>query len=105
MGSNRRYPDHGNRLMEQRELRTAAQKGDLHSLTPAQLDLDHTPVTVAPPKARIMGTAWLRFGTIDVPAEVRIDRWTDRAIGVTFEIDGRPMRCWVWQGAVRFANA
>lgn len=101
MGSNRRYPDHSGKLMEQRELRTAAQKGDLQTLSAAQLGLDHTPVTIVPPTTRITGTAWLRFGTIDVSAEVRIDRWTDRAVGVVFEIDGRPMKCWVWQGAVR----
>lgn len=100
MGSNRRYPEHGAMLMEQRELRTAAQKGELQTLSTLQLDLERTPVTIAPPKLHLTGTAWLRFGTIDVHAQVRIERWTDRAVGVTFEIDGRPMRCWLWQGAV-----
>ena len=102
MGSNRRYPEHGAKLMEHRGLRTAAQKGELQTLTAVQLGLDRTPVTIAPEKLHITGTAWLRFGTIDAHAEVRIERWTDRAVGVSFEIDGRPMRCWLWQGAVTF---
>lgn len=101
MGTNRRYPEHGARLAEQRELRTAAQRGALQTLDSVHLALDRTPVTIAPQRSRIMGTAWLKFGDVDVLATVRVDRWTDRAVGVIFEIDGRPMRCWVWQGAVK----
>lgn len=104
MGSSRRYPDHGEKLREERELREAAARGPLQSLTTEQLALTRSPVTVAPPRAPISGTAWLRFGDTDVRATVRIDRWTERAVGVELELDGKQLRCWVWRGAVMFAG-
>jgi len=100
MGSNRRYPNLGEDRREERELREAAARGPLQSLQPEQLALDRSPVTVAPRRGRITGTAWVRFGDTDVQATVRVDRWTDRAVGVELTIDGQPHRCWVWRGAV-----
>lgn len=100
MGSNRRYPTLGEDRREERELRDAAARGPLRTLTPEQLALTRSPITVAPPRAPIAGTAWLRFGDTDVQATVRIDRWTERAVGVEFALGGKQLRCWVWRGAV-----
>ncbi|MGO2469215.1 hypothetical protein [Microbacterium gubbeenense] len=102
MGSNRRYPSLGEDRREERELRDATAKGPLQSLTPEQLALTRLPITVAPPRTPITGTAWLRFGDTDVQATVRIDRWTERAVGVELELNGKQLRCWVWRGAVTF---
>ncbi|MGO1267102.1 MAG: hypothetical protein ACTMIY_10760, partial [Microbacterium gubbeenense] len=88
MGSNRRYPTLGEDRREERELRDAAAHGPLQTLTTEQLALYRSPVTVAPPSGRITGTAWLRFGDTDVQATVRIDRWTDRVVGVEVQVDG-----------------
>ena len=100
VGTNRRYPDLGPRLAEQRELREARKAGPLQSLTPDQLRLHDEPVTTAPPRSQLWGRAWLRFGTVDVHATVRVDRWTRRAVGVEITIDDEVLRCWIWQGAV-----
>lgn len=102
MGSNRRYPALGEVRREERELRDAAAHGPLRTLTLEQLALVRSPVTVAPPSGRIVGTAWLQFGDADVQATVRIDRWTERAVGVELELDEQVHRCWVWRGAVTF---
>lgn len=102
MGSNRRYPALGEDRREERELREASTQGALQTLTPEQLALTRLPVTLAPQHNPITGTAWLRFGNTDAQATVRIDRWTDRAVGVKLEIDGQKLRCWVWRGAVTF---
>lgn len=100
MGSNRRYPDQGMRLAEERELREARQRGPLQSLTPEQLALERNPVTIAPPRARIEGRAWLRFGDADVRATVRILRWTDDAVGIGVMVGEEKLRAWIWRGAV-----
>ena len=102
MGSNRRYPGLGEDKREERELREAVTKGPLRSLTPEQLALGRSPVTIAPERVRVTGTAWVRFGDTDVQATVRVDRWTDRAVGVELEAGGQKHRCWVWRGAVIF---
>lgn len=57
MGSNRRYPGLGEDRREERVLRDAAARGPLRTLTPEQLALHRSPVTVAPPCGRITGTA------------------------------------------------
>lgn len=100
MGSNKRYPDLGARLAEERELRTARASGPLRSLTADQLRLHRHVVSVAPERHDTWGLAWLRFGDVDVRCTVRVKRWTSTAIGVEVEIDGERLRCWVWRGAV-----
>lgn len=99
MGSNRRYPDHGMRLADERELREAMKRGALQSLTAEQIALHANPLTVAPEQSRIFARAWLRFGDADVRATVKILRWTDDAVGVGLTVDGRELRCWIWRGA------
>lgn len=100
MGSNRRYPDLAEKLAEERELREASKCGPLQSLTVEQIRLRSVVVSIVPDGAPIRGRAWLRFGTADVRATVRVMRWTPDAVGVEVEVDGEPLRCWVWRGAV-----
>lgn len=99
MGKNNRYPEHGERLAEERELREARKRGPLQTLTAEQLALNRTPVTIAPERSKLVARAWLRFGDADVWATVRVSRWTEDAVGVEASIDGEMLRCWVWRGA------
>lgn len=105
MGSNRRYPDLGPRLAEERELRAARARGPLHSLTPEQLRLHLHVVSFAPQRPPMWGRAWLRFGDVDVRATVRVNRWTADAVGVEVDVDGETLRCWIWQGACQRLEA
>ncbi|NHI16885.1 hypothetical protein [Microbacterium excoecariae] len=100
MGGNRRYPEHGEKLREERELRDAAKAGPLQSLTPEQLALHAHPLTVAPERHQPITRAWLRFGTTDVRVTVRACRWTDHAVGIETRIHNHVLRAWVWRGAV-----
>lgn len=100
MGSNRRYPQLGPQLAEERELREARRSGPLQSLSDAQLRLGRTVVSIVPDGTQLWARAWLRFGTKDVRACVRVMRWTSDAVGVEVEVAGERLRCWVWQGAV-----
>ena len=100
MGTNGRYPQLGAQLAEERELRAARKSGLLQSLTDAQIRLGREVVSIVPDGAEMWGRAWLRFGTIDVRACVRVMRWTSDAVGVEVDIAGERLRCWVWQGAV-----
>lgn len=100
MGSNARYPGMGDRRREERLLREARARGPLQTLSPEQLLLEQSLITYAPRMIRMVGRAWLRFGDVDVEATVRIDRWTDRAVGVEVEVDGEKLRAWIWRGAI-----
>lgn len=100
MGSNRRYPQLAPQLAEQRELREARRVGPLQSLTADQLRLNRAVVSIVPDGVKMWAHAWLRFGTVDVRACVRVRRWTSDAVGVEVEVDEERLRCWVWQGAV-----
>lgn len=99
MGSNRRYPEHAERLAQERELRTARTSGPLRTLTREQLALHSRVVSITPDRMILRGQAWLRFGDTDVRAPVRVRRWTDDAVGVEVDVDGEILRCWVWRGA------
>lgn len=99
MGGNKRYPEHSERLTQERELREASKHGPLQSLSQDQLGLWREPVTIVPDATKLYARAWLRFGDTDVRADVRVLRWTDHAVGVAVEVGGESMRCWVWRGA------
>ncbi len=81
VGSNRRYADHYDLLMDARLLdQIAATAGPLQSLTDAELELDREPVTIAPRPQAVQ--AWVRFGPTAVRVEAEACRWTERAVGV-----------------------
>lgn len=99
MGSNKRYADYYDGLMDARILdRIAATAGPLQSLTPAELELDQLPVTVDPHPRPVH--AWVRFGPTAVRVDAEACRWTDRAVGISFTIGEHEYHAWVWSSAV-----
>jgi hypothetical protein len=100
VGTNKRYPDLGPRLAEERELREARARGPLYSLSSEQLRLRSQVLSIAPEHPPMWALAWLRFGDVDVRCHVVVKRWTPDAVGVELEVEGETLRCWVWQGAV-----
>lgn len=101
VGSNKRYADHYDRLMDARLLdRIAATAGALQSLTDAELELDREPVTIAPRPRAV--EAWVRFGPTAVRVEAEACRWTERAVGIRFRVGDRELRAWVWSSAVTY---
>ncbi|MEA5053185.1 MAG: hypothetical protein VB093_07055 [Propionicimonas sp.] len=101
MGTNKRYADHYDQLMDARILdRIAATAGPLQSLTDAELELDQEPVTIAPCPQAVR--AWVRFGPTAVRVDAEACRWTERAVGIRFAIGDRELRAWVWSSAVTY---
>ncbi|MFE2772316.1 hypothetical protein [Microbacterium resistens] len=99
MGTNRRYAHVIDRERDEQILaRWVATAGPLQSLTPDELDLANEPVTIAPkpPHAR----AWVRFGAQPAKVDCVVERWTEKACGVSFTVQGKTYRCWVWSNAV-----
>jgi hypothetical protein len=101
VGTNRRYADHYDQLVDARILdRIAAAVGPLQSLTDAELELDREPVTIAPRPQAVR--AWVRFGPTAVRVDAEACRWTERAVGIRFTVGGRELRAWVWSSAVTY---
>jgi len=74
------------------------------SLTAAELDLDHEPIT-RPPRA-VPCRAWVRYGTDAIRVEGLVTAWTARAMAVKWVTpDGHEHRAWLWSGAVTEAAA
>jgi hypothetical protein len=102
VGTSKRYAHVVDALMDARILQRISTDGPLQTLSPAELELDRLPLTIAPRPEKVR--AWVRFG--DTPVEVDADamRWTSRAIGIRFHVMDREMRCWVWASAVERKN-
>ena len=99
MGSNRRYSDHFDGLMDARILdRIVATAGPLQSLTDAEIELDKEPLTISPQPHPVR--AWVRFGSTAIRVDAAPCRWTERAVGIRFSAGGREFRAWVWSSAV-----
>jgi len=80
-------------------LRMIAGKGDLVSLTAAELDFDRHPVTR--PALAIPVSAWVRFGDHPVRVDAEVVGWTDNAAAVRFVVPNLGLgRCWLWASAV-----
>ena len=101
VGTNKRYPDLGPRLAEERELREARARGPLQSLSSEQLRLRSQVLSIAPEHPPMWALAWLRFGDVDVRCHVVVKRWTPDAVGVEFEVEGETLRCCVWRDVAR----
>lgn len=85
--------------MNERALQVTAREAPLQPLTTAELRLGEVPLTVDPrPRRKVK--AWVRFGETPVRVDAVAARWTPSAVGITFSVDGREHRCWVWVGAV-----
>ncbi|MEJ1154621.1 DUF4145 domain-containing protein [Microbacterium marmarense] len=104
IGSNKRYSEHYDRLMDDRVLSRTAAGGDLQSLAPMELRLDQVPLTIDPTQSRQV-KAWVRFGSTPIRVDAAVARWTPGAVGIVFEVDGKAFRCWVWAGAIIEATA
>lgn len=103
MGTNRRYADAVDARISARVLQSVSRSGPLKTLTPLELRLDQAPLTVDPrPRRRVK--AWVRFGSTPIQVDAVAARWTPDAVGITFTIEGKQHRCWVWSGAVTELN-
>lgn len=103
VGSNKRYADHYERLMDARILdRIVATAGPLQSLADAELELDREPVTIAPRPQQVR--AWVRFGPTAIQVDAEACRWTQRAVGIRFMVGDREHRAWVWSSAVTYTG-
>ena len=81
MGTNKRYSDHFDGLMDARILdRIAATAGPLQSLTDREIGLDREPLTISPQPHPVR--AWVRFGSTAVRVDAEACRWTERAVGI-----------------------
>lgn len=70
------------------------------TLTPAELDLEHEPLT-RPPQP-IPCTAWVRYGNDAMRIEGTITAWTARAVAVKWTTpDDAEHRAWLWSSAVQ----
>lgn len=99
MGTNRRYANSIDARMNERVLQSVARGARLQTLTPLELRLDETPLTIDPrPRRRVR--AWVRFGDTPVQVDAVAARWTADAVGIVFSIDGQEHRCWVWASAL-----
>ena len=59
---------------------------------------DVYPLTTSPQPLEVL--AWVRFGPHAMQVRARAVRWTQKAVGIEFEIDGQKHRTWVWANAV-----
>lgn len=103
MGTNKRHAHHYDRLMDENIIeRFIATSGPLQSLTPEELELSTTPVTIYPKPPAVR--AWVRFGAQHTRVDAKLLRSTDQAAGIEFVVKGKPYRCWVWGNAVSRAG-
>jgi hypothetical protein len=98
VGTNRRYADRADRLMDARILQRIADENPLQSLTPEERQEDVLPITRDPrPKAC---TAWVRFGPHAMRVDAVVVVWNEVACGISFTVGDKEMRCWVWASAI-----
>ena len=98
IGSNKRYGEHYDRLMDDRILQRLAADHPLQSLTPQERQETVLPVTRDPQPKKCK--AWVRFGPHATQVEAVVVVWNDVACGVQFQVGQKELRCWVWANAV-----
>lgn len=98
MGSNRRYADHYDRLMQKRITEIAVRPMPI-SLSEAELDLEADPIVRAVQPIPVRG--WVRYPEAPARIEGRVVAWTSRAVEIEWEnAAGEVRRAWVWSSAV-----
>jgi len=103
MGSNKRYAEHYDRLMDARILQVIARDKEPETLTDAEVDRAHNDFTV-PPRARPC-RAWVRYGGQPILVDAEVCAWTPRAAAIRWRVsDERVDRAWVWASAVEPVN-
>lgn len=98
VGSNRRYADYFDALMDERILASLAAKGGLQCLSDKELDLAREALTIDPEPKPVV--AWVRFYGVPVLVRGHAHRWTSRAIGIRFKAGDSELATWVWANAV-----
>src|SRR5690606_5130065 len=99
MGSNKRYADHYDQLMDRRVLQVLARENAPETLSDAEIDREHQDFTV-PPRARPC-RAWVRYVGQPVLVDAEVCAWTPRAAAIRWRVDeDRVDRAWVWVSAV-----
>lgn len=103
MGTSKRLAEHYDLRAEERQLeRYAKSAGPLQTLTPRELALDTSPLTIYPKPERVK--AWVRFGPQAARVDALLVRSTDSAAGIEFEIGAKTYKCWVWGNAVELVR-
>lgn len=98
MGTSKRYAHVVDQQMNDTILRRAATSGKLQTLSSEELALDRLALTIDPIPKPVK--AWVRFGEVPVLVNAEACRWTAKAVGIRFRVDGEEHRCWVWIGAL-----
>lgn len=98
MGSNRRYAEHYDKLMERRITEVLIRPKPV-TLTAAELDTDNDPVVT--PKEPMSVRAWARYPETSARIEGRAIAWTSRAVHIEWtDAQGATQRAWEWASAV-----
>lgn len=98
IGTNKRYAAQLDRRMDERIIQSAIAGQPLQSLTEKELRLEVYPLTTSPQPLEVL--AWVRFGPHAMQVRARAVRWTQKAVGIEFEVAGQKHRTWVWANAV-----
>ncbi|CAL4859994.1 hypothetical protein MMM2322_01668 [Microbacterium sp. MM2322] len=98
VGINKRYSAHFDRVGEEKHLARLAEKGGLQTLSAREIGLERQPLTVDPEPKPVL--AWVHFFTEAVRVKAWACRWTPKAVGIRFYVDGSAMTTWVWLDAV-----
>ena len=98
MGTSKRFADYyDKRWNQKRELELT--KPRPLTLTEAELDIAHHPVTKA--QNPIVVDTWIRYEQVPVRTRGRAFEWTDRAVHIKWtSLDGEERDAWVWASSV-----
>jgi hypothetical protein len=98
MGSNRRYAEHYDKLMERRITEVLIRPKPV-TLTDAELDTNNDPVVT--PEEPMSVRACARYSETSARIEGRAIAWTSRAVHIEWtDAQGAAQRAWVWSSAV-----
>lgn len=74
-------------------------RGEPHTLTSDELELDVRPLTRAP--VSVPAFAWVRYGGVALKIPVEVVAWTSRAVAIRWKTPkGEVHKAWVWASAV-----
>lgn len=80
-------------------LRKHAEAFPLQTLSKWELELEREPLT-RDPQPHEEALVWVRFGPWPHRVTALVHCWTERAVGVAFQVEGKPYKAWVWRSAV-----
>lgn len=98
MGTNKRYAEHYDHLMDQR-VNDGIMRGQTpDTLTAVELALDTEPLTRAPVPRPVR--AWVRYAAVPIRVDAIAVAWTEHAVAIKWESPDGEHRAWVWGSAV-----